>query len=393
MTRAAGPAGSPLTPCVILGGGGDERAQGFSAALVRAGLPPARFLDYAHFAEAPERLAALFPDGRGLLRLESPGAGSPEAEPRLRRALTRLAGAQDDPSGDAPGAATRLRPGHAVQSGLSAAIALAHRTVPPGIVATHDAAAVALLYDKRACHAAMSAAGLPVPRALPPAESVAGLLKGMRAAGLSRVFVKPRFGSGAAGIAALAVSRGECVALSSAEHVPGDGPGTLHHTHRLRRTRGAEALALVGAILAQDAHVEQWVPKATLGGHPCDLRVLVVAGEPAHTVLRLSDGPITNLDLGGRRAEAEGLRALAPPAVWEAMLADCRRFAALLPGNLHVAFDVALTVTLRRHVFFEANAFGDLIRRVRHQGHDPYSWQVARLPAWIAARRSLGLAA
>lgn len=181
------------------------------------------------------------------------------------------------------------------------------------------------------------------------------------------------------------------MALSCAEHAPGDG--TLHHTHRLRRLRGPQAVALVDAILAQDTHVERWVPKAAIGGRPCDLRVLVVAGEPAHIVLRLADGPITNLDLGGRRADAEVLRALAPPAAWEAMLADCRRFAARLPGNLHVAFDVALTVGLRRHVFFEANAFGDLIRRVAFAGHDPYGWQVACLPAWIAGRRSLGLAA
>ncbi len=256
---------------------------------------------------------------------------------------------------------------------------------------THDAASVALLYDKRACHDAMRAAGLPVPRALPPVDTFAALREAMRAAGLSRVFVKPRFGSGAAGIVALAVAGNDVLALSSAERAPGDG--RLHHTHRLRRLRGADAVALVDAILAQDAHVERWVPKAAIGGRPCDLRVLVVAGEPAHIVLRLADGPITNLDLGGRRADAEVLRALAPPAAWEAMLADCRRFAARLPDNLHVAFDVALTVGLRRHVFFEANAFGDLIRRVAFEGHDPHGWQVARLPAWIARRGAVGLAA
>ena len=58
-----------------------------------------------------------------------------------------------------------------------------------------------------------------------------------------------------------------------------------------------------------------------------------------------------------------------------------------------VAFDVALTVGLRRHAFFEANAFGDLIRRVLHRGLDPYDWQVACLPAWIAARHPSRLAA
>ncbi|MEH3148601.1 MAG: STM4014 family protein [Methylobacterium frigidaeris] len=384
MRSAAGPAGSPLDPCVILGVAGDERVEGFGAALARAGLPPARVLDYAGFAEAPERLAALFPEGRGLLRIESPGG-----DPRIRRALTRLGGAEED----AAGPATRLVPDHAFQRGLAAALRLARRIVPPGVVATHDPDAVALFYDKRACHAAMAAAGVAVPRALPPSGDFEALRTAMRAAGLARVFVKPRFGSGAAGIAALSVSRDGILALSSAELVPGGGGAVLHHSHRLRRHHGAEAVALVDAILARDAHAEQWVPKAAPGGRPCDLRLLVVGGEVAHTVLRTASGPITNLDLGGRRADADGLRALAPPAAWDALREECRRFAGLFPDNLHVAFDVALTASLRRHVVFEANAFGDLIRRVRHQGLDPYEWQVARLPAWIAARRPVGLAA
>ncbi len=40
--------------------GDGERAEGFNAALVRAGLPPAHVLDYARFAEAPDRLAGFF---------------------------------------------------------------------------------------------------------------------------------------------------------------------------------------------------------------------------------------------------------------------------------------------------------------------------------------------
>ena len=381
----AGDSLTGIAPCVILGVAGDERTEGFSAALVRAGHPPAPVLDYGRFIEAPDRLSALFPEGRGLLRIDSPGG-----DPGIRRALLRLGG--EDDAEDA-GGATRLRPDHGLQRGLTAALQLARRVVPPGVALTHEAETVALFYDKRACHAAMAAHGLPVPRALPPAGSFDALVAAMRAAGLTRVFVKPRFGSGAAGIAALTVARDGIVADSAAEHVPGAGPGVLHHSHRLRRYRGAEAVALIDTILAQDAHVEQWVPKAALDGGPCDLRVLVVDGEPAHSVLRKARGPITNLDLGGRRGEADALRALAPPAVWEAMRADCRRFARLFPQTFHVAFDVALTVGLRRHVFFEANAFGDLIRRVRHEGLDPYEWQVARLPGWIAARRPVGLAA
>ncbi|SEO56216.1 hypothetical protein SAMN04487843_102170 [Methylobacterium sp. ap11] len=386
MMRGFPPAGSPvglpaIGPCAILGVAGDERVAGFDAALAGAGLPPARLLDYADFAAEPARLAALFPEGYGLLRIDSPGSA-----PRIRRALARLAGAEPEADEDA----TRLHPDHAVQGGLAAALDLARRLLPPWVAATHEAGTVALFYDKRACHAAMRAAGVPVPRALAPAGGVAALIEAMRAAGLSRVFVKPRFGSGAAGIAAVTVGPGGIEAVSAAERGAG---GTLHHSRRLRRVRGMEAVALLDAILARDAHVEQWVPKAAVQGRPCDLRVLVVAGEVAHTVLRLGAGPITNLDLGGCRAEADLLRARVAPAAWAAMLDDCRLFAGLFPNTFQVALDVAFTASLRRHVVFEANAFGDLIRRVRHQGLDPYAWQVARLPAWLAARRSPGLAA
>ncbi len=90
------PARTPLAPCLILGDGDGERAEGFSAALVRAGLPPARVIDYARFAEAPDRLADLFPDGHGLLRLDSPGAARASAgrscalpAPRTNQVATR----------------------------------------------------------------------------------------------------------------------------------------------------------------------------------------------------------------------------------------------------------------------------------------------------------------
>lgn len=372
----------PLTPCVILGIAGDERSTGFSAALVRAGLPPARVLDYELFVREPFSLPARFPDGTGVLRIESPGG-----DPLTRQALSHFGGAADEKT-----EATRLRPDHAVQSGLAAAIRLACRMVPSSVLVTHAPDSVALFYDKRACHSFMADRGFSVPRALAPATRFETLLGEMREARLARVFVKPRFGSGAAGIAALSVSRMGITVVSSAECSDHDGEPVLHHTSRLRTYTGGQAIAVVEAILAQDAHVEQWVPKAAIAGRTCDLRILTVGGEVAHIVLRTSTGPITNLDLGGRRADAAALRALAPPRVWEQLLEDCRRFAALFPANLHVAFDAALTIGLRRHVFFEVNAFGDLIRRVLHQGLDPYAWQVARLPAWAATRRPVRLA-
>jgi hypothetical protein len=41
---------------------------------------------------------------------------------------------------------------------------------------------------------------------------------------------------------------------------------------------------------------------------------------------------------------------------------------------------------LRRHYVLEVNAFGDLLRGVEADGLDPYAFEIARLPDWLARR-------
>ena len=64
---------------------------------------------------------------------------------------------------------------------------------------------------------------------------------------------------------------------------------------------------------------------------------------------------------------------------------DCRRFAALFPRALQVSLDAAITVNLRRHVFFEANAFGDLLRRVTRTASIPTTRRSRRWASFGAA--------
>lgn len=382
MTRAA----PPLGPVVVLGVDGDERVAGFDAALRGAGLPAARVLDWRRFLADPEgTLPPLFPEGTGMLRIESPG-GCADVHRALEEAVL------DDVDGlasEEPAHACRIVSQAFVVAGLVAAARTAHALAPAGVTRLNDPDAIALFYDKRSCHAFMQARGFPVPRALPPVRGFDELVAAMRARHIGRVFVKPRWGSGAAGVVALALREHGLVAYAAAE-----SRGTaLYATRKVRRLEGAAAAALVDAVLGQEAHVEQWAPKAAIDGHACDLRILAVDGDVAHAVLRASPHAITNLDLGARRAAPELLAGKVAPAVWQAMLDDCRRFAALFPKAFHVAFDVAILAGLRRHVFFEVNAFGDLLRRVRHQGLDPYEWQVARLLARADARQPESLPA
>jgi hypothetical protein len=377
---------------VILGVEG-ERTQGFCAALEAAGHAPAQVLDYRAFIEDSRHLGAMLEVGPCLLRFDSPGGDF-----ELWRTLARLGGEEMAALGETaldaealarlsldPGSILAPRQFHL---GLMRALKLARSLASKDTLLLNDVDAIGLFFDKAACHAFMERNGFPVPRGLGPAASFEALAGAMSRAGIARAFVKQRYGSGAAGVAALAVSRFGVRAWSPAELVRQGGETRLYSTKRVRQYDGREAVALIDAICTLDAplgaHAEQWVPKAAIDGRSCDLRVLAIAGEPAHTVLRMSRSPITNLDLRNRRAPSDLLRQKIPAAVWDALIEDCRKFAALFPKALQVSLDAGIAANLKRHVFFEANAFGDLLRRVTHRGQNPYEAQVAALPRWAA---------
>jgi hypothetical protein len=290
----------------------------------------------------------------------------------------------DDAALDRPGSRGGLLTGARQHHlGLIRALRLARSLTAGGVRLLNDVDAIELFYDKAACHAFMERNGFPVPRGLDPVRSFAELASAMKEARINRVFVKQRHGSGAAGLAGLALSPWGARAWSSAELVRDADGARLYNTKRVRQYDGAEAAALIDAICALDAplgaHAEQWTPKAALDGAVCDLRMLLIGGEPAHAVLRMSRTPITNLDLRNRRENPDLLQAKLGPGVWEALMDDCRRFARLFPKALQVSLDAAFAIGLRKHVFFEANAFGDLLRRVNRNGLDPYDAQIAAL--------------
>ena len=158
----------------------------------------------------------------------------------------------------------------------------------------NDVDAIELFYDKAVCHAFMERNGFPVPRGLGPVRSFAELASAMKEARIGRAFVKERHGSGAAGtggacaVAQRACGRGRRPSWSGTRTAPGSTTPSA-----CAQYDGAEAVALIDAICALDGSV--WAltpsngrPRPSVDDHVCDLRVLVIAGEPAHTVLRMS---------------------------------------------------------------------------------------------------------
>ncbi|WP_193317811.1 MULTISPECIES: STM4014 family protein [Streptomyces] len=248
---------------------------------------------------------------------------------------------------------------------------------------------LAVLFDKRLTHSRLAEAGVRVPPS--PTSGAARAVRGWddvlaaaRELGAARFFVKPAHGSSGSGVLAVETTAAGRVRATTPVEVAPDG--RLHNTLRPRRLTEERAVAAVVDALAPDGlHIEQWVPKASLGGRATDLRVVVVAGRATHAVARTSRLPLTNLHLGGARGELAAVRERAGER-WAEALAVCERAAARFPGTLCVGVDLLPAAGWRRFLVGEVNAFGDLLPGLTGllggpaEGLDTYGAQLAALP-------------
>jgi glutathione synthase/RimK-type ligase-like ATP-grasp enzyme len=263
-----------------------------------------------------------------------------------------------------------------------------------------DPSEILVLFDKRACHARLAAAGVPVPPGLPDAvASYEELRAALRARSWGRVFVKPAHGSSASGVVALQLAAGRVAATTSVELVRDGGRVRLYNSLRVRRYADERDVATIVDALAPDGlQVERWFPKAGLAGRVVDLRVLVVAGRPTHVVVRASRTPMTNLHLGGRRGDLDAVRAAAGEWHYAEALGTCVRVAALFPRCLQVGIDLMFSSDWRRHAVAEVNAFGDLLPGLLVNGRDTYAEQIravttGRFAAWRGTASAPAVAA
>lgn len=351
---------------VVVGNPANRRVRLFADAVRSAGLPDPTVVAWLDILRGgPVDIPA-----GSLVRLDSPGEDA-EVDRLLR------------------GAAVPARTGELVglaawYDGLRAAVARVAQLVhQAGARLVQDPVEILTMFDKRACHAVLRGAGVPVPPALPPPSSYAQLREAMADVGWHRVFVKPVYGSSSAGIVALAVHKGQVRATTRIE----ESGGRLFNARAAREHHDEPTVARLVDRLAPDGlHVERWFPKATMDGRVLDLRVVVTDGRPTHVVVRTSRTPMTNLHAGGRRGDLAALRAAAGEEAYGAALSTCVEVARCFPGSLQVGVDLMLAPNWRRHATAEVNAFGDLLPGLVVGGRDTYGEQVA------AMQRRYGLA-
>jgi hypothetical protein len=213
----------------------------------------------------------------------------------------------------------------------------------------------------------------------------------MAQARVRQVFVKLAHGSSASGAVAYRTGgNSRHRAVTTVEMVRDGTQVRLYNTRRVRTLDDVQEIAaLVDALCPHQVHVEEWLPKASLGGEAFDLRVLVIGGAARHVVARCSRSPMTNLHLLNRREDAETVRARVGDAAWAAM-GDIteRAVREAFPNSLHVGLDVMWTPGFRHLAILEGNAFGDLLPDVLSNGQTTYEAEVESAFRRAAACRS-----
>jgi hypothetical protein len=358
MKRTASWPSASSPRLAILGNPANRRVLDFQQAVEDLGAPRPPCLSWIEFLSNPASLDALDAD---LLRIDSPGE-----DDAVTRALIHLGGGPSD----APlafGEIAWLREQH---QGFLIAL---DQIRQDGIACLNAPADIGVMFDKWASHQRFAAAGIPRPASAPAPDSFAELREQMRARPNGRWFLKPFHGSSASGVCALqwtaARTRLTAPLRIRSEH----GRTFLANSLRVQSYDSTDEVAwILDRLLPQGMIREDWVPKLTLPGGAIDLRVLVLASEPRHRVVRQSRHPMTNLHLGNRRADESALTEAIGPDAFHRALDLARLAAATFPDSLYAGVDVLIDAHHRPRIG-EINAFGDLLPRLLDRGQSAYA--------------------
>jgi hypothetical protein len=313
------------------------------------------------------------------VRIESPGK-SIETE----HDLLTLGADEPDPEGElyerlSPSALTyekgRLLASRQWYLGLSAILRRIASSVPTNQI-MNKPDDILLMFDKRRTHALLTRHHIAVPEALPPVYSYDELMAALQERGWSRAFLKLAHGSSASGTIAYRYNGRRHQAFTTVEMVEQAGKVRLYNTRRIRRLESQREIAqLVDALCRHRLHVEYWLPKAAFADHVFDLRIVMIAGKPMHTVARMSHSPMTNLHLLNQRGNLTAILERIGPERWPEALTTCKHAASLF-ASLYMGIDLLFSSNYRHHAILEINAFGDLLPGLLYQGQDTYSAEI-----------------
>ena len=237
------------------------------------------------------------------------------------------------------------------------------------------------MFDKRRCHQLCQDNNILVPPSLCCAiDSYDKLREVMIHTGQRRVFVKLAYSSSATGIVAYEIdSQGiREQAYTSVELVYRQKQPIFYNSIKIKRYRNhTDIKTIIDWLCREGVHVEQWLPKAHYQGYVYDLRIVIIAGQARHRVVRLSKTPLTNLHLGNARLNASELQLT--NKLWQRIETIAVRSATLFSKSLYAGLDIILPLRSQTPMILEINAFGDLLPGIYDNGMDTYQAEVVAL--------------
>ncbi len=357
LTNASPPEGG--TPSLgLLGNPENRRIWDFQQTLRDLGQPEPACLSYEELLRDRTALERLEVDR---LRIDSPGENAAVAQ-----ALIALGGGPE---------AVELEFGEIgfqreYRRGFCRVLEWVHERGIPCLNAPAD---IAVMFDKWECHRRFVEHGVARPCSRLAPDNFPAWREEMRACGSGQVFLKPLHGSSASGVGALRWTSDRQQLIAPLRVESARGRAILVNSLDVRTyTTLADIELILGLLLPEGMICEQWIPKLTLPGGAVDLRVLVIAGEARHWVVRQSRHPMTNLHLGNARGDGEALRELIGPEKLADAFALAERAAACFPDSLYAGVDILLDQR-HRALVGEINAFGDLLPRLTHRGESAYA--------------------
>lgn len=232
-------------------------------------------------------------------------------------------------------------------------------------------------FDKIACLERWESAQLPVPSRYGPVTTY-DQLRRIVPETHARLFIKLRYGYSAMGAVALEWQGEKVRAITTVEVVWSEGRPRLYVTKRPKTLhREFEIAWLIDTLAMEEIVVEKWLPKDRWQGRSYDLRMVMIGGRARHVVGRASPTPFTNLNLDASRISREEIVERMGPKLTE-LSSLAQRAVEQLPGAGMLGLDVIVKPRQQGFVLLEANAFGDYLPGLQHEGETTYSAQFNR---------------
>jgi glutathione synthase/RimK-type ligase-like ATP-grasp enzyme len=236
---------------------------------------------------------------------------------------------------------------------------------------------IALMFNKKDCQQHLKEHGVPVPDFYTSVTGYEQLLELMNVQKLHKVFIKPAHASSASGVIAFRIFGEKQQAVTTIELKKEGDSVRLFNSLRVKTyTDKADIKTIITKILSENAIIEKWISKATIGDYYFDLRVLVIAGQAKHMVVRKSKQVITNLHLGNKRGTLEELEQVIGKEKLEEVKRIAEEAAGCFSGSLYCGVDVLVSADKKDMLVLEINAFGDLLPNVLYQNKSCYGAEI-----------------